>query len=69
MNVLFFDERVAVRHGLEAGSYEMCPSCGHPISETDKSSPKYEEGISCPQCFDQLTDEKRVRLQEKKRQS
>lgn len=64
-----FDERVAVRHGLEPGNYEMCPSCGHPISEADKSSAKYEEEISCPQCFDSLTEEKRARLQEKKRQS
>lgn len=63
-----FDERVAVGHGLEAGNYEMCPGCGRPISEADKSSPKYEEGISCPECFDSLTDEKRLRLEEKKRQ-
>lgn len=63
-----FDERVTVRHGLEAGNYEMCSSCGHPISEADKSSPKYEEEISCPQCFENLTDEKRLRLEEKKRQ-
>jgi UPF0176 protein len=63
-----FDERVAVRHGLEAGSYEMCQSCGHPISATDKASPQYESGISCPYCFDSLTEEKRVRQQEKRRQ-
>ncbi|MER3493052.1 MAG: hypothetical protein C4323_12395 [Mastigocladus sp. ERB_26_2] len=63
-----FDERVAVSHGLEPGSYEMCVGCGHPISEADKNSPKYEEGISCPHCFDSLTPEKRERLEEKKRQ-
>jgi UPF0176 protein len=28
-----FDQRVAVQHGLEAGTHEMCRSCGHPISE------------------------------------
>jgi UPF0176 protein len=63
-----FDERVAVQHGLEQGSHEMCSGCGHPISEEDKASPKYEEGISCPNCFDALTEEKRERLSEKKRQ-
>ncbi len=63
-----FDERVAVSHGLEPGSYEMCVGCGHPISDTDKTSPKYEEGICCPHCFDSLTPEKRERLEEKKRQ-
>ncbi len=63
-----FDERVAVRHGLEAGSYDMCQGCGRPISAADKASPKYEEGIACPYCFDSLTEEKRVRQQEKRRQ-
>ncbi|MBE9058975.1 rhodanese-related sulfurtransferase [Sphaerospermopsis sp. LEGE 08334] len=63
-----FDERVAVRHGLEEGSYELCFCCGHPISEADKTSPKYEEGISCPHCFDSLTKEKRARQQEKWKQ-
>ncbi|MFO5493303.1 MAG: rhodanese-related sulfurtransferase, partial [Cuspidothrix sp.] len=42
-----FDERVAVDHGLEIGSHELCFCCGHPISDADKSSPKYKEGISC----------------------
>ncbi|BAY20442.1 rhodanese domain-containing protein [Calothrix sp. NIES-2100] len=63
-----FDERVAVRHGLEAGSYDMCQSCGRPISAADKASPQYESGVSCPYCFDNLTEEKRVRQQEKRRQ-
>lgn len=63
-----FDERVAVRHGLEAGSYELCLSCGRPISEVDQASPNYEEGISCPHCFDSLTEEKRARQQAKLQQ-
>ncbi|MEM9922565.1 MAG: rhodanese-related sulfurtransferase [Cyanobacteria bacterium P01_D01_bin.50] len=63
-----FDERIALRHGLEPGSYDMCASCGYPISDIDKASPKYEEGISCPHCFDNLTEEKRAKMQEKKRQ-
>lgn len=56
-----FDERVAVSHGLALGTYEMCRSCGHPISEADKSSSQYEEGISCPYCCFRLTKEKRIR--------
>lgn len=63
-----FDERIAVQHALEPGSYEMCRSCGHPISETDKASSDYEEGISCPYCLDTLTPEKRSRQQERQRQ-
>jgi UPF0176 protein len=63
-----FDQRIAVSHGLETGSYDMCPSCGRPISEADKSSPKYQEGVSCAYCFDSLSEEKKTRQQEKKRQ-
>lgn len=63
-----FDQRIAVSHGLETGSYDMCPSCGRPISEADKSSPKYQEGVSCTYCFDSLSEEKKTRQQEKKRQ-
>jgi len=63
-----FDERIAVKHGLEPGTYEMCRSCGHPISEVDKASPHYEEGITCPYCYDSLTPEKRARQEERQRQ-
>lgn len=63
-----FDERIAVGHGLEKGSHELCFCCGHPISAADKASPKYEEGISCAYCFDSLTEEKRMRQQEKWKQ-
>jgi UPF0176 protein len=45
-----FDERVAVKHGLELGSYDFCRACGHPISEGDRQSPYYEEGVCCPHC-------------------
>ncbi|WP_066378560.1 MULTISPECIES: rhodanese-related sulfurtransferase [unclassified Anabaena] len=63
-----FDERVTVSHGLEVGNHELCFCCGHPLTEEDKTSSKYEQGISCPHCFDSLTADKRVRQQEKWRQ-
>lgn len=63
-----FDERIAVKQGLEPGSYEMCRSCGHPISHEDKASAQYEEGIACPYCYDTLTPEKRARQIERQRQ-
>ncbi|HEY9612759.1 rhodanese-like domain-containing protein, partial [Allocoleopsis sp.] len=63
-----FDQRVAVEHGLEAGTHEMCRSCGHPIAEDDKISPHYQEGISCPYCFERLTEEKLARQQARQRQ-
>lgn len=56
-----FDERVAVKEGLEIGSHELCYACGHPISEADKDSPQYELNISCPYCYHELTPEKKAR--------
>jgi UPF0176 protein len=50
-----FDDRVSVKQGLEPGTYTMCRSCGHPISEADKALPEYEEGVCCPHCADSLT--------------
>jgi UPF0176 protein len=64
-----FDQRVAVQHGLEVGSHDLCLSCGHPISEADKTSPAYQMGISCPHCIDTLTEEKRSRQEAKLKQS
>ncbi|XHX77027.1 MAG: rhodanese-related sulfurtransferase [Stenomitos frigidus ULC029] len=64
-----FDQRVAVQHGLEAGTYDMCRACGHPISEEDKVSPDYEDGIACPYCVDSLTEEKRSRQEARRRQA
>lgn len=63
-----FDERVAVKHGLEVGSYELCRACRMPVSEQDKASPLFEQGISCPHCHATLTDERRQRLHERQRQ-
>jgi len=63
-----FDQRVAVDHDLEAGSYKSCYGCRHALAETDLASSKYEKGICCPYCFDDLTEEKRASLAERQRQ-
>lgn len=64
-----FDQRIAVKTGLIPGSYDLCAGCGYPISEEDKASPEYEEGICCPHCGDRLTPEKRARQQAKYQQN
>lgn len=51
-----FDQRVAVTHGLNDGSYAMCQACGHPLSQADQTSPHYHPGESCPYCFDELSE-------------
>lgn len=63
-----FDERVAVGHGLSAGSYELCRACRKPIDEADKTSNLYEEGVSCPRCHGDLTPEQRASFAERARQ-
>lgn len=62
-----FDQRVAVQHGLEEGTFDMCLACGHPISESDKLAYTYQAGVSCPHCFPSLTHEPQIK-QEKKQQ-
>ena len=63
-----FDQRVAVGHGLALGQHDQCRSCRHPISPEDKTSPKYQAGVSCPRCHDTLSEEKRARAMERQRQ-
>ena len=51
-----FDERVAVGHGLVQSEYSLCHGCMNPVSPMERRSAKYEEGVSCPHCFDKTTD-------------
>lgn len=51
-----FDQRIAVRHGLEPGTHHMCPACGWPLSPTDRLSPDYQEGIACPHCQNRVSE-------------
>lgn len=63
-----FDERVAVNHNLEKGQYDQCHACRYPITEEDKLSDKYQQGVSCPRCYDKLTDAQRARFAEREKQ-
>ena len=63
-----FDQRVTVQHGLEDGSYTMCRICGNPMSEEDMQSPHYQPGLSCPNCYDKLTEKQRMRFAERIKQ-
>ena len=51
-----FDNRISLKHGLKVGSYFLCSGCRKPINTKDKKSKKYEEGVSCPNCHDNLTE-------------
>jgi UPF0176 protein len=62
-----FDNRISLKHGLKNGSYFICSGCRKPISSRDKKSKKYEEGVSCPNCHDNLSkiQKERFRMRQK----
>ena len=63
-----FDNRITVKHGLIVGTYSMCSGCRKPISYKDKKSKKYEEGVSCPNCHDNLTTSQKERFRMRQNQ-
>ena len=63
-----FDQRVAVKHGLEQGSYDQCYACRMPLSADEMASDKYVKGLSCPHCHDKTTAEQKAAFAERQRQ-
>ena len=63
-----FDNRVSIKHGLLPGSFSMCSGCRKPISKKDKKSKKYEEGVSCTNCHDTLTNSQKERFRMRQKQ-
>ena len=63
-----FDERVSVRHGLELGEMELCHACRRPISQEDKASAHFIEGVACPACYAERSADDRVRFAERQKQ-
>ena len=57
-----FDNRISLKHELKIGTYSMCSGCRMPISPKDKRSNKYEEGVSCLNCHDKLTETQKSRF-------
>lgn len=63
-----FDGRVAVNHELAPGIYAQCYACRRPVSPEQMASEKYEEGVSCPHCYNTLSGEKRAAVTERQKQ-
>ena len=57
-----FDNRVSLKHGLVQGTYSICSGCREAISIKDKRSEMYEEGVSCPSCYDKLSKDQKSRF-------
>ena len=63
-----FDNRVSIKHGLKPGSFLMCSGCRKPISQKERKSRKYEEGVSCPNCHDHLKPSQKERFRMRQKQ-
>ena len=46
----------------------MCSGCRKPVSPKDKKSKKYEEGVSCSNCHDNLTKTQKDRFRMRQKQ-
>jgi UPF0176 protein len=64
-----FDARVAVGHGLAPGTHGLCHGCRMPVSDADRASPLFREGVSCPGCHTDRNDEQRAGYAERHRQT
>jgi len=63
-----FDNRVSVKHDLAVGTYFICGGCRNPVSPKEKKAKKYEEGVSCPKCYDALTNVQKTRFRMRQKQ-
>ncbi len=63
-----FDTRVAVDRDLAEGGYVQCHACRWPLCTRDMQSPDYREGVSCPLCVKVADADRRLRLEERRKQ-
>ena len=63
-----FDHRIAVGQGLVPTALEMCHGCRMPLADGDKQSMQYEEGVSCPKCFANLSEKSKASARERQKQ-
>lgn len=63
-----FDQRVAVKHNLAVGEFDQCYACRHPLSPAEMQSAEYTPGISCPYCYNTISEEKKKSLTERQKQ-
>ncbi len=63
-----FDNRVSVKKDLTKGTYELCNGCKETISQSDKESEKYEEGVSCSNCHNKRSKQQKAKSRERQKQ-
>lgn len=63
-----FDQRVSVDKDLNKGKSILCYACRVPLEPKDLINPKYEEGVSCPQCYNYTNDTRKNNFRERQKQ-
>ena len=63
-----FDDRTSVGHGLSEGTWSTCRNCREPVSELERQSEGFRDGIYCPRCRAKLTPERISSLEERQKQ-
>jgi len=67
-----FDQRVSVTQELDQGRYQQCFACRHPVSEADMASHYFEQGVSCPHCYEhgeaEESEDRKASLRERQKQ-
>jgi len=63
-----FDNRVSIKHGLKPGNLKICPGCRNPIKLSERKSNFYEQGVSCPNCYNNLTISQKQRFRMRQKQ-
>ena len=63
-----FDQRVSVTQDLSPGQYNMCYACRRPLSKEDMLSHLYQEGVSCPHCFEETSSSQKKSYAERQLQ-
>lgn len=63
-----FDDRVTVNHDLQQGRYQQCNACRRPVTEEEMQSEHFEQGVSCPHCYDSVSEADKTRFREREKQ-
>ena len=63
-----FDNRVSIKHGLKPGNLKICPGCRNPIKLSERKSNFYEQGVSCSNCYNKLTNSQKQRFRMRQKQ-
>ena len=48
---------MTLKKDATAGTYGICNGCRMPISAKEMKSFKYKIGLSCPKCYNKLSDD------------